>query len=221
MRVKKPYGVRQVLHVAEPPAIRGVMKIQGISACLGLALLLPACRKTSEVTVDQSRAATMRDEGQKVNASSNDRFQEPSNSPILAGVEPQGWLAQPTSSFRLLSYRFGNGGDVAVGIASGSLEDNVNRWFGQFAKPPLDEAKIADLEKTTVLGISGVWLEIQGDYNPGMGQPPRSGQALAGVIAEAQGRIVTVKMTGPADEVAAQKESLKAFIAGLRPRKAE
>lgn len=194
------------------------MKIRGISACLGLALLLPACRKPKEVTVDESRALTMRDEVPKLNASSNDRFQEPGTGPFVPGVVPENWLAQPPSTFRLLSYRFGTGGDVAVGMASGSLKDNINRWLGQFAQTPLSDEDIAKLEKDQVLGVKGVWVEASGDYLPGMGQPARTGQALYGFIAEDAGRIITVKMTGPAEEVTAQKPALKVFATTLRKR---
>lgn len=194
------------------------MKIRGISACLALALVLPSCRKPKEVTVDESRSVTMRDEDPKLNASSNERFEPPGNSPIIAGTVPEGWLEQPGSQFRLLSYRFGTGGDVAVGLAAGGMPENVNRWLGQFGKEPLGDGAMAKLEKGTVTGIPGLWVTAEGDFSPGQGQPPRTDQALYGIIAEKDGRILTVKMTGPAAEVTAQKEALKSFVAALRMR---
>lgn len=199
-------------------AIGGAMKLRGLTACLGLALLLPACRKPAEVTVDSKRPITMRDEGLKVDASSNARFQEPGSSPILAGEVPEGWLALPSSQFRLLNYRFGEGGEVAVGLSTGDLSGNVNRWLAQFGKDPLDASGIGALEKVEVLGVTGVWLEAEGEYNPGMGQESRGQHALAGVIADDNGRIITVKMTGPVSEVSAQKEALRRFVAGLSAR---
>ncbi|WP_035604615.1 hypothetical protein, partial [Haloferula sp. BvORR071] len=120
--------------------------------------------------------------------------------------------------FRLLSYKFGTGGEVAVGISSGGMADNVNRWLRQFGKEPLSEAAIAKLEQGTVLGIPGLWVETEGNYAAGMGQAPRSGQGLYGIIAEKNGRIFTVKMTGPAAEVTGEKEKLKAFVAALAER---
>ncbi len=206
------------LHVAKRTGIGGAMKIRGISACLGLVLLLPACRKPEEVTVEDSRPLTMRDEAPKLNASSNERFQPPGSGPFIAGEVPPNWLEQPGSSFRLLSYRFGTGGDVAVGMASGGLKDNVNRWLGQFARPGLSDEELANLPKGSIVGVEGVWVEAAGDYAPGMGQPPRADQALYGFIAEDQGRIITVKMTGPAAEVAEQKEALEKFVKTLRRR---
>ena len=105
-----------------------------------------------------------------------------------------------------------------MGLAAGGMADNVNRWLRQFDKDPLSEAAIAKLEQGIVTGIPGLWVEAEGDYLPGMGQPAKPGQALYGIIAEKDGRIVTVKMTGPADEVKAEKEKLKAFVAALRNR---
>ncbi|WP_193214393.1 hypothetical protein [Luteolibacter marinus] len=194
------------------------MRTPGFTACGALALLLAACDKPAEVTVDESRPLTMIDENPRVDATSNDRFQPPGTGPFIAGVVPSDWLAQPPSSFRLLSYRFGTGSEIAVGMSAGDIPSNVNRWLGQFGAAALDQAGIDALEKGEVTGAKGVWVEATGDYLPGMGQPPRSNQALYGLIAEDAGRIITVKMTGPADEVAAQKEALKTFAATLRKR---
>ncbi len=206
------------LRVAGRRAIGGAMKTRGFFACLGLALLLPACRKPKEVTVEESRALTMRDEAPKLDATSNQRFQAPGSGPFIAGEVPAAWLEQPGDAFRLLNYRFGTGGEVAVGTASGGLAENVNRWLGQFAKPGLSAEEVAKLPKGRIAGVEGVWVEASGDYAPGMGRPPRPGQALYGLIAEDQGRIITVKMTGPAGEVAEQKQALQTFVSTLRRR---
>jgi hypothetical protein len=205
------------LRVAEATAIGGAMKFWHFSAVLAI-VLLSGCDKPAEVTVDESRVVTMRDEGHKLHASSNDRFQEPGTGPYLAGVVPASWLEQPTSTFRLLSYRFGTGGDVAVGVSAGGLLENVNRWLGQFGADPLTEADLEKLEKGEAAGAKGFWVEAAGDYSPGMGQPDSSGQALYGLVAEEAGSIVTIKMTGPADEVAGQKSALKVFAETLRKR---
>jgi hypothetical protein len=205
------------LRVADAAFIGGAMKIRHISAVLAIALL-GGCDKPAEVTVDESRTVTMRDGGHKLNASANDRFEEPGTGPYIAGTVPESWLAQPSSTFRLLSYRFGTGGDIAVGVSSGGLLENVNRWLGQFGMDPLDEAGLEQLEKGEVVGAKGVWVEAAGEYSPGMGQPSRGAQSLYGLVAVEGDRIVTIKMTGPADEVAAQKSALKVFASSLRKR---
>jgi hypothetical protein len=81
------------LRVGGGAVIGGAMKIRALTACLGLTLLLPACRKPAEVTVDDERPLTMRDEQVKLNATSNDRFQAPGSAvdnPFIAGTTPEG-----------------------------------------------------------------------------------------------------------------------------------
>ncbi len=211
------------LRVTDAKAKGGPMKLRGISACCGLALLLPGCDKPAEVTVDDQRPATMRDENLKLGATSNERFgasaaPAAADSPVVATTTPEGWQAQPASAFRLLNYRFGSGGEAWVSVSAGDVLSNVNRWLGQFSKPPLDAAGVAALEKVPLLGGEGVWVEARGEYLPGMGQPAKPGQALAGLIVQRGARIVTVKMVGPAAEVEAQKAALRQYAAGLQAR---
>jgi hypothetical protein len=117
-----------------------------------------------------------------------------------------------------LNYRFGESGtgEVWVSLASGSVADNVNRWLGQFGATPLDGDGMKQLRTVSLAGSQGVWVEAEGTYNGGMGAEPKSGQALAGVIAMANGSILTVKMVGPKAEVAAAKSDLEAFVASLK-----
>jgi hypothetical protein len=201
-------------------AIGGAMKPRALTASLGLALLSTACKKPAEVSVTDERPLTMRDAGLKLDATSNQRFGDPgaATGPFIAGPLPQGWLEMPSNQFRLLNYRFGTGGEVAVGISAGGLTDNVNRWLGQFDADPLSDGQVVQLEKGNIVGIEGVWVEATGDYMPGMGQAAKPGQALYGLIAQDAGRMITVKMTGPAEEVASQKDALKVFVAGLTRR---
>ena len=49
-----------------------------------------------------------------------------------------------------------------------------------------------------------------------MGAPPKSGFALAGVVAAVGGQILTVKMVGPKAEVEAAKPVLEAYAKSLR-----
>ena len=65
-------------------------------------------------------------------------------------------------------------------------------------------------------GYEGVWIEAEGDFGGGMGQPARSDYALAGVVAAKGEEILTVKMVGPRDEVAAALPALREFVAGLK-----
>lgn len=182
---------------------------------------LTACRKPpTEVTVTEKRELTSKDGSPKLDAGSDERFRDKRPSPVTAPT-PQGWLALPSNQFRLLNYRFGESGlgEVAVGIAAGSVLDNLNRWLGQFQAPPLSADALANQKRVPIVGREGVWIEAEGEYNGGMvagGAGSVPGYALAGVIVDLNGRILTVKMTGPKAEVEAAKGTLEEFCKSIK-----
>jgi hypothetical protein len=94
--------------------------------------------------------------------------------------------------------------------------DNANRWLTQFSTPPMDDAALEKLPTVSIAGTTGRWVTAEGDYAGGMGAPPRDGFALAGVIAQIGGQILTVKMIGPVAEVQAAKPVLEKFAGSLR-----
>ena len=103
-----------------------------------------------------------------------------------------------------------------MGSSMMAILDNINRWMRQFNLEAIDMVTLAMWSKVPVGADSeGVWVEAEGTYSPGMGKPPVPGQALAGIIAEADGGVLTIKMVGPAEEVKAQKEVLKKFAASV------
>lgn len=176
-----------------------------------------SCGKKSEVVVAETRAATSKDRTPKLEATSDERFRDAKPSPVKAET-PEGWLALPSTQMRLLNYRFGESGlgEVWVSISAGGVLDNVNRWLKQFDRAALDDAGLAGLRSVPIAGTTGTWVEAEGVYNSGMGAEPKPGSALAGVVALIDGRIVTVKMVGPASEVAAAKPALEKFSASLK-----
>ena len=168
------------------------------------------------MTVEETRNPTTKDSAPKLFANSDERFRNAKPSPVK-GSPPENWLVLPPKQFRELNYRFGESGlgEVYVTIAGGTVADNVNRWRRQFGNDPLTPAEMDVLAKVPIAGTEGVWLEATGEYASGMGAPARAGQALAGVIAETGGRILTLKMVGPEEEVEAEKEAFRAFAASL------
>jgi len=188
------------------------------TACLlASVLFLAACEEKKEITVTESRAPTTRDAAPKLSATSDERFRDAKPSPVTAET-PAGWLALPASQIRLLNYRFGESGmgEVWVSMSGGSVLDNVNRWLGQFAGEPLDAAGLAGLPSVSLAGAVGKWVSAAGDYASGMGEPPKPGFGLAGVVASVKGQILTVKMVGPKAEVEAAKPALESYIRSLR-----
>ncbi len=188
------------------------------AACLlASVVIFSSCQEKKEITVTETRAASTRDIAPKLFASSDERFRDAKPSPVK-GETPQGWLALPASQFRLLNYRFGESGmgEVWVSLASGSVLDNVNRWFKQFDADPVDAAGLAKLPAATIAGSAGVLITAEGDYAGGMGAPPKPGFALAGVVASVNGQILTVKMVGPKAEVEAARPVLESFAKSLK-----
>lgn len=184
---------------------------------IALVCLLSACeKKAARMTVGEVRRITVKDNSPKLFATSDERFRNAQPSPVT-GKPPENWLVLPGRQFRELNYRFGDSGtgEVYVTLAAGSVVDNVNRWLGQFGREPLSASEMDALVKIPIAGTEGVWVEAEGEYASGMGAPAKSGQALAGVIAEVGGRILTLKMVGSEAEVMAEKDALKAFSASL------
>jgi hypothetical protein len=180
--------------------------------------MLCSCKKVPlVVTSTETRELSTKDGPVKLNASSDERFRDSQPSP-LQGDAPSNWLSRPASQFRLLNFAFGSSGtgEVYVSKSQGSVLDNVNRWMKQFAQPNLDDAGMEKLEKILLLGTEAVWVTAEGTYAGGMGKEPVEGFALAGVVGRVGNDIYTVKMVGPKEEVAAEKEKLQAYVKSLR-----
>ncbi|GAA5484696.1 hypothetical protein [Haloferula sargassicola] len=196
---------------------------------LAVSVVLSACGKREEVTVDGTRQQTMRDENLKPTADDDARFansmpQMPGNmmaggapaaSPVVAGSVPDGWKEAPASMFRLLNYTFGEAGEVYVSASRGGVLENVNRWLGQFDKPAL--TSLDGLETTQSAGYEGVWVAADGRFGGAMGAEAKDDWSLRGVVLEKNGEILTVKMMGPAAAVAAEETNLRQFLADLKP----
>jgi hypothetical protein len=107
-------------------------------------------------------------------------------------------------------------GEVWVSISAGSVLDNVNRWLGQFGAERIDAAALEKLRSVPIANATGVWVEAEGNYASGMGAEPKSGFALAGVVASTDRGILTLKMVGPKAEVEAAKPLLESFAKSLQ-----
>ncbi len=183
---------------------------------LASVVILSSCKEKNEVTITETRSPSTRDVSPKLFATSDERFRDAKPSPVK-GVTPEGWLVLPASQFRLLNYRFGDSGlgEVWVSTSSGSVLDNVNRWFKQFSAPPVDAATLAKMPSAAIAKTTGTVVTAEGEYGSGMGAAPKPGFALAGIVASVNGQILTVKMVGPKAEVEAAKSVLMTFAASL------
>jgi hypothetical protein len=194
------------------------------AACLlASVVIFSACKEKGDITVTEIRQVTTKDEAPKLFATSDERFNDAKPGPVKADT-PLGWLVLPAAQFRLLNYRFGESGmgEVWVSLSNGTVLDNANRWLKQFQQKLIDQEGLAKLPPFSLAGSTGVWVSAEGDYGampggPGMpGVEGKPGFALAGVIASVKGQILTVKMVGPKEEVAAAKPALEAYVKSVR-----
>lgn len=217
MGVKQRSIVELNLRVLRSASISPKMKALSIFGAM-ICLWLTGCEKSGErVLVKETRQETTKDLTPKMFATSDERFSDIKPSPV-EGKAPQNWLALPAKQFRLLNYRFGDSGlgEVYVSLSSGGVRENANRWLKQFGREAMTDEDFSGMEKIPVAGVEGVWIEIEGDYGSGMGANAKPGYGLAGVVAEVDGQILTVKMVGPKNEVDTEKQPLRAFIGTLR-----
>ncbi len=158
----------------------------------------------------------------------------------LSGVSfvPQtGWEVEETaSSMRAAQYRLpGNGStdDAQLVIyyfgpnGAGPVEDNIDRWFGQFEQPDGRASRDAAVTaKRIVHGLAVTTIDLPGTYVaetfPGSGERVNQPDyRLLGAIIETDAGPYYAKLVGPAQTVARWQAGYDAFIRSLRPQVAD
>lgn len=146
---------------------------------------------------------------------------------------PKDWTAKPsTSSMRaaqfvlsatakeeaeLIVYYFGEGG-------AGSVQDNMDRWVGQFTQPDGKPSKdAAKIEKATFGGQSATLVTVAGRYTAmsmgGAGDPvDKADQALLGAIVESPKGPYYFKLVGAKKTVEAHAARFRALLGSLKLR---
>lgn len=130
---------------------------------------------------------------------------------------PQGWREGPPKMLRQINLEAGEASQCYVIVLAGEaggLELNINRWLGEVENDPLDSAGIAALEQVDVLGTTAPLVEADGDYQ-GMGGPAGESMTLLGVPVIRSSESLFIKMVGPRDEIAAEREHFLAFVRSL------
>jgi hypothetical protein len=130
---------------------------------------------------------------------------------------PLDWRRLPGTQFRLVNYVAGKDGavEIVMGETQGKVLGNANRWLGQFGLTPIQTVDY--LGKTALLGRPASIVEGSGTYRPGMGRPPKEDYAMIGIIRDHPSNLITLKMTGPAAEVEAQREALFKYMQSFIP----
>ena len=126
---------------------------------------------------------------------------------------PSDWRRVPSTKFRDFNCKFSEDGQVYISIGTGSIKSNAERWLKQFGDERV--VNVSELETLDVLGNKAVILEAQGTF-AGMRGLAQENAALLGLLVEANGNLITVKMIGDADEVKAQRDNFKAFSQSIK-----
>ncbi len=154
--------------------------------------------------------------------------------PIVMGplemTAPEGWVKKQPS-VRIIAYEFTvpaakgdkNNGRMTVMVAGGSIDANIQRWYGQFKQPDGgDTAKVAVVEKKKIAGhdvhlvdIAGTYLDRRGPVAPAVAR--KNYRMLATIIETKQGNFF-VKFYGPRKTVAENEEAFVQMTQGLRAR---
>lgn len=152
---------------------------------------------------------------------------------------PAGWTAKPvTSSMRaadfvvpgagagagagkddaeLIVYYFGNQG-------AGSVEDNLNRWLGQFDQPDGKPTKdVAKIEKTKFGGQDATYVSANGHFKaqammPGAAPQDLNDAALLAAIVDSPSGPYYFKLVGPKATADAQSKAFRGMLESLKLR---
>jgi hypothetical protein len=192
---------------------------------LGLLIEEPGRTVTLKMT---GPAATVAEEKERfLGLAKSFRAQEtppeaPKDDSRLAWDAPPEWEIRKGHEMREVTFapRGSEGVECYVTILSGGaggLEANLTRWSGQMGQPPLVEAEIAALETVRVLGRDAKLIDVTGAYTDMQGNKFENA-GLLGLVCPVEGALVTVKMTGPKDVVAREKDRFLTFCRSLRAR---
>ena len=102
-----------------------------------------------------------------------------------------------------------------IGLIGGGIEPNLNRWRGEMGASPLSSQGIAKLPKIAFAGSEGVFQELDGDFRGTGGAPQENATMYAFVGERGPNMFVFVKMVGPREKMAAQKERFQELCRSL------
>ena len=126
----------------------------------------------------------------------------PSRPPRMATFQPEGAAAVQC----LVTVLSGSGGGLA---------QNLNEWRRQLGLEPLTDESYVKLERSPVLGVTAVFMEIEGQIVAKPGAEPQAA-TLFGAIAPRERDTVFVKMWGPTAEMEGQQANFRALVDSLR-----
>ena len=138
---------------------------------------------------------------------------------------PKSWIPKPHSEFLQAEFAIPRAegdqadGRLTVSHAGGTVEDNINRWKGQFSKK-LDKENQETIDaggtKLTLVDFSGTFDDSRGMMmGPTVSRPD---YRMLGAIFQLPGEegLHFVKCSGPKKTIAARADEIKGFLRSLK-----
>lgn len=145
-------------------------------------------------------------------------------SEFLTWSAPQTWVPEnPSSSMRIAQWRLlgsveGTWAECALFHfpGGGAVDDNINRWIGQFSQPDgSPSSAVAERSQSVVNGMPLHLVAVTGTFQ-GAGEPTPN-FALIGAVVEGRS-MHFLKCTGPTPVVLEHDERIDEFLQSLQPR---
>ena len=138
----------------------------------------------------------------------------------LRFAAPAEWTQAPARPMREVTFVVGGDPRAECYVAllpggAGGVRANIDRWCGQMGQPALDDAAFEALERGPVGETEGPFIELAGVFR-GMGAASLDDALLYGAVGSLGGATLFVKLTGPRQVVAGERERFRAFCASLR-----
>jgi len=167
-------------------------------AFLALALLFAACERSDQqikvyrvAKAPLEDATTSADATMPTNASSPSSLSTATPGTSITGNVPPNWEPQPLSQMRQASFLVrGDNGAVAdisfvtLGPAAGNILDNINRWLGQLAQPPLTQEKLAGAVERLLPTAGGDVAIVDLSGQPENGDATKDGRIIGAIAPE-------------------------------------
>lgn len=145
---------------------------------------------------------------------------------------PKGWEKKKPAS-RIVEVEFEapaaegdeKGGRLTVMGAGGSVEDNINRWYGQFTQPDGKSTKdAAKVQKMSVAGQEVHYVDIAGTYKDQPGGPFAGGQTvmrenyrmLGAIVKSKEAGNYFLKFYGPKKTIDANEKGFQTLVESLQ-----
>lgn len=139
----------------------------------------------------------------------------------LTWQAPEGWRQAAERPGRMVTFHIGPDDTTecyvtALAGDAGGVRANIDRWCRQMGAAPLQPEQFAALEVVRILGVDAPVVEVRGGYQ-GMSGEQVADAELIGAVAPLEERTLFVKLVGPREVVAGQRDAFLAFCKSLQP----